>query len=255
MAKLIGRLGVNVLHAPALSEVPDVDRTQLRQWLERWRTLDDPLIIFQTGVGVEILSTTFEELGLFDEFCALLGRSTVAVRGPKPSAALRKRQIRIDHAALTPFTSQTLMQALHEVPLGQRAVFVQRHGGGNPELLDALTAQGAQVTEISAYRWGLPVDTSGMDTLLEALRKGTVSTLVVTSASQMQNLMDYARSVEAFDATLKALAGVNVLSVGPVSSAAVRQWGIQVAGEASPPKLGPLMALLEDNLQARSLLS
>lgn len=254
MGKLIERMGATALHAPALAEAPDVDLLQLRAWIEAWESVDAALVIFQTGVGVEALDAAMASLGLGDRFRALLARSTVAVRGPKPTAALRKRQVRIDLSAGSPFTSETLMAALAQTPLHGREVYLQRHGGENPELMAALRAGGARVTQITAYRWSLPADTAPLDTLLDALAAGGVHTLVVTSASQILNLLMHAQACARRDACLAALQHIEVLSVGPVCSEALRHAGVPVTAEASPPKLGPLMELLASRLRQRKLI-
>lgn len=254
MGKLIARLGVEPLHAPALAEEPDIDPVQLRQWIDQWETTQDAVVIFQTGVGVEALFKSMQALGLTQRFRERLSNSTVMVRGPKPTAALRKRQIRIDLSAASPFTTATLMQALAGTALKDRRVFVQRHGGDNPELMEALRAAGADVMEITAYRWGLPADTAPLDRLLRALVDGVVDTLVFTSASQIVNLLEQAQRNGLREPCLAGIAKAQVLSVGPVCTAALRQQGVRVTGEASPPKLGPLMALLEDSLRARGVL-
>ncbi len=255
MGKLITRLGAVALHAPALAEQPDIDLAQLQSWIDQWEKAGNPLVIFQTGVGVEALFSAFEQLNLVPAFRTLLERSTIAVRGPKPTAALRKRQIRIELSAATPFTSETLLQALAQTSLNGRNVYVQRHGGQNPELMEALERHGANVKEITAYRWALPEDTEPLDRLLIALGKHEVGTLVFTSASQIQNLVAYAEAKGLRQICLDAINQASVLSVGPVCSEALRQYGITVTGEASPPKLGPLMELLESDLRARGLLT
>ena len=255
MGKLITRLGAVALHAPAMAEQPDIDLAQLRTWIDRWEKAGNPLVIFQTGVGVEALFSAFEELDLVPAFRTLLERSTITVRGPKPTAALRKRQIRIDLSAPTPFTSETLLQALAKTELSGREVYVQRHGGQNPELMEALQSQGAKVMEITAYRWSVPEDTEPLDRLLDALARGEVGTLVFTSASQIQNLIAYAQTKCQREMCVGAINHASVLSVGPVCSNALRKCGIVVVGEASPPKLGPLMELLKGNLRGRGLLS
>lgn len=251
MGKLIERLGAVALHAPALAEAPDVDPDQLRAWIDAWQDAPDAVVIFQTGVGVEALDSALTQLGLVARFRQLLEVATVAVRGPKPTAALRKRQVRIDLSAASPFTSETLLAALDATPLAGRRVYLQRHGGQSPELVAGLRARGAEVEEITAYRWSLPTDTAPLDRLLDALQQGRIDTVVMTSASQIQNLLTHAHSRGLSQACIDALARVRVLSVGPVCSEALRQAGVVVTAEASPPKLGPLMELLAEHLRSR----
>jgi uroporphyrinogen-III synthase len=49
----------------------------------------------------------------------------------------------------------------------------------------------------------------------------------------------------------KALNATLVASIGPVASAALREAGVKVGLESSPPKLGPLLAALDSALSRR----
>ncbi|MSR13232.1 MAG: hypothetical protein EXR86_01420 [Gammaproteobacteria bacterium] len=69
-----------------------------------------------------------------------------------------------------------------------------------------------------------------------------------TSASQIYNLLRFAERGGQRAECLRVLATVKVLSVGPTCSDALRDSGIAVTAEASPPKLGPLMELLKAQL-------
>lgn len=248
MGKLITRLGARPLHAPALSEAPDVDTEALRAWLSHAQEVRNAIVIFQTGVGVTALFAAFDGLALGDDFANVLARATVVVRGPKPTAALRQRQVRIDLTTESPFTTTELLAAIQSLPLTARAVTVQRHGGPNPALVAGLEARGASVRELVAYRWRVPDDTGPLERLLAALQERTVDFLVVTTASQIHNLLSFADATGQRDDCIRALADVKVLSVGPTCSDALRDVGIAVTAEASPPKLGPLLDLLAARL-------
>lgn len=248
MGKLIARLGAAALHAPALAEAPAVDRDELREWLGHVAATRDLIVIFQTGVGVTALFEAFDALGTNADFRGVLARATVVARGPKPTAALRSRDIRIDIHTASPFTTTEILAALQQTPLRNREVTVQRHGGPNPALAAGLLARGAMVRELSAYRWSLPHDTAPLATLIDALVGGTVDVLIVTSASQIYNLLTFADVTGQRAACTHALAQVKVLSIGPTCSEALRDAGIAVAAEASPPKLGALMELAADFL-------
>jgi len=254
LGKLIARLGAVPMHAPALAEQPDADAAQLVAWLEEWEQAAEPLAIFQTGVGVEALDAAFASLGMQTRFLAVLAGSTVAVRGPKPSAALRKRGVRIDLSAESPFTTETLLHALAGTAMAGRAVFVQRHGGPNAALVDAMAHAGARCREVTTYRWTLPSDRAPLDQLLAALRAGRVSAVVFTSASQLVNLLTHATQYGRNDECVAGLNRTEVFSVGPVCSEALADAGVRVAAEASPPKLGPLVELLRIRLGQRGLL-
>ena len=70
------------------------------------------LAIFQTGVGTRALFNATDGLGLTPKFLALLAKSTVVARGPKPTAALRSRGVRIDRPAAEPFTTREVLAAI-----------------------------------------------------------------------------------------------------------------------------------------------
>ncbi|HEX4798481.1 MAG TPA: uroporphyrinogen-III synthase, partial [Burkholderiales bacterium] len=71
-----------------------------------------------------------------------------------------------------------------------------------------------------------------------------------TSASQAHNLFALSERLGK-QATLAAnLNRTLVASIGPVCSAALEEHGVKIALEASPPKLGPLVAALDQALSA-----
>jgi len=60
--------------------------------------------------------------------------TTVAARGPKPTAALRARNVRIDVSARDPFTTHEVLEAIAPIPIESARVIVQRYGVTNVEL-------------------------------------------------------------------------------------------------------------------------
>ena len=69
---------------------------------------------------------------------ALLAGTFVAARGPKPTAVLRQRGVRIDFSAADPFTTAEVLDAIGGVTLANETVVVQRYGDANEPLNDAL---------------------------------------------------------------------------------------------------------------------
>jgi uroporphyrinogen-III synthase len=174
----------------------------------------------------------------------------VAVRGPKPTAALRARGVRIDISARDPFTTAEVLEALQPVQLSGARVIVQRYGVSNAELEEALKTRGAQVVEITTYRWSLPEDTRPLVDLLDKLERREVDSVAVTNAAQIYNLFALAEKLGRADALRAGLNRTLVASVGPVSSDALKKFGVAVGLEARPPKLGPLIAALDAALSA-----
>jgi uroporphyrinogen-III synthase len=241
MADLVRKYGGTPFSAPALAEIPDVEPDRLRATLVDLEARPPALFVFQTGVGTRALFAATDALGMTPVLLRLLARASVAVRGPKPTAALRARSVRIDRAAADPFTTREVLAEIEDVPLdGQRAV-VQRYGDTNPDLDAALAARGAEVVEIATYRWSLPADVAPLQALVDALARDEIDLVAFTSASQAVNLFAVAGPPGRQQALREALGRTRVASIGPVCSATLRKLGVRIDVEASPPKLGPFI--------------
>ena len=239
MADLVARRGGVPVHAPALAELPDLDPAAIRALVESLVREPARLFVFQTGVGTKALFAVTDQLGITDDLLRSIASSVVAVRGPKPTGALKARKVRIDRSAADPFTTREILASIADVDLTGAKVVVQRFGSRNVELDRALEARGAAVIEIPTYRWSLPADLAPLQELAGALERGEIDAVVFTNAEQLRNFLKVAPEAKAaLDRTL-------VASIGPVASAALREAGVGIGLEASPPKLGALMAALE----------
>jgi uroporphyrinogen-III synthase len=252
LAELVSRQGAVPLLAPALEEVPDVDPVAVGMLLQDWIAHPFRMMIFQTGVGTRALFRVTDSLGSTLKLLGLLERATVVVRGPKPTAELKGRGVRIDIRAASPFTSETVMAAIAASPLAGARVVVQRYGEANRRLCEALTARGASVQEIATYRWALPEDTGPLERLIDALARSAVDAVLFTSAVQVRHLFAVAEHMSRAAELPALLRGLIVASIGPVCSRALEERGITPTFEADPPKLGPLVAGLKAALEART---
>jgi uroporphyrinogen-III synthase len=244
MADLVRKYGGYPMSAPALSEVPDIDPQAITQMIQTWSDVLPDLFIFQTGVGTKALFATTDQLNLTEALLSLLSKSQVLVRGPKPTAVLRSKGVRIDMTAGDPFTTAEILAHLEGLSLQGKRVVVQRYGETNVDLQHALEARGAEVLEVATYRWGLPADTQPLVDLIVALDKKTVDMVCFTSASQVYNLFAIAEQSNQVH-TLKA--GLNhavIASIGPVCTNALLKYDIEIDVEPSPPKLGPFIAAI-----------
>ena len=244
LVDLLAKQGAIPFHAPALAEEPDLAPDAIRQLIEQWTARPVKLAIFQTGVGTRALFEAVDRLGLGAQLLALLAGSVVAVRGPKPTAILRGRNVRIDISAKEPYTTTEVLTAIRDVELSGERVLVQRYGETNLGLEEGLEARDAAVIEVPTYRWALPQDVGPLERLLDALERGEIDAAVFTSASQVRNLFAVAGQRGGADQLRCNLNAVLVASIGPVCSDALVAAGVQVSLEASPPKLGPLVAML-----------
>lgn len=241
IASLIRNYGGTPFSAPALAEIPEVDPAHIQELIRHWNSTPPDMFIFQTGVGTRALFDTTDSLKLTDVLLRLLDAAQVVVRGPKPTAVLRSRKVRIDRAASSPFTTHEVLTETQETPLRGKRVVVQRYGETNRELQAALESKGAEVTEIVTYRWGLPEDTAPLLRLIKALGHDEIDLVAFTSASQAINLFAVAECAGQEASLKQSLGRTLVASIGPVCSAALRKFAVRVDIEAQPPKLGPLL--------------
>ena len=245
LAELVRRRGGTPVLAPALSEQPDMDRAFIAAFVEGLESRPAVAAIFQTGVGTRALFEATDGLGLTEKLLSLLVAMRVVVRGPKPTVALRARGVRIDLSATDPFTTIEVLAALREVPIEGGRVVVQRYGATNERLEEALRVRKAEAVEVPTYRWALPADTAPLVALMDSLDAHRIDATVFTSASQAQNLFGFAATLGRRASLAANLNATLVASVGPVCSAALKELGVHVDVEPSPPKMGPLVAALD----------
>ncbi len=244
LADLVRKYGGTPFSAPALAEIPDIDHVLIAQLIKDWQADLPDIFIFQTGVGVKALFAITDSLGITEQFLQILASAVIAVRGTKPTAALRSRNVRIDLTAKEPYTTAEVLAELDANPIAGKRVVVQRYGDTNWELQGALEARGAQVTEIATYRWSLPENTKPMVDLMDALDADAVDVVCFTSASQVHNLFTVAQQLDRKEMLQAGLNRSMVASIGPVCTMALGKFGIRVDIEPHPPKLGPFISAI-----------
>ncbi len=125
--------------------------------------------------------------------------------------------------------------------LGQR-VLLARAATARDVIPDALRAAGAHVDVVDTYRNVLPEDASAK--LRRALEQN-VDAATFTSSSSVTHLKEATAKAEiAFP-----LAGVKAVSIGPITSATLREQGWAPAAEADPSDIPGLVAAVLRSLQ------
>src|SRR4029453_12826642 len=130
----IARRGGIPVSAPALREEPVVDPDAIAELMRDLAQRPPKLAIFHTAVGTRALFGTTDTLQLTRTLTALLAGTLVAARGPKPTAVLRQRSVRIDFSAADPFTTPEVIDAIAGITLANEPVLVQRYGETNEPL-------------------------------------------------------------------------------------------------------------------------
>src|SRR5437016_5996117 len=147
-----------------------------------------------------------------------------------------------------PFTWRQVLEVVDGLGVRRGGLAaVQEYGAPVPGLVDGLVRRGLRVLSVPVYRWALPEDVRPLATAAAALARGEAEVAVFTNAAQVEHLFRAAADPEALR---RGLAHAVVASVGPVCTEALEAHGIAPDLEASPPKMGPLVALVAARTRA-----
>ena len=245
-AEMIRKQGGVPVPAPALKEIPLGDSPEVASFAEQLVSGGFDVVIFETGVGVRYLTQAIESRLPRETWLAALAKTKVVARGPKPAAALRELQVRVDLHVPEPNTwHETLAILDSRLPVGGFRVALQEYGKPNLEIIEGLTQRGAIVTRVPVYRWALPDDLGPLRAAIAELAACQVGAALFTSAQQVEHLLQIA-SAEGQEADLRqAFENHTVIgSIGPTTSESLRSHGLPVDIEPEHPKLGHLVATL-----------
>jgi len=120
-------------------------------------------------------------------------------------------------------------------------VAVQEYGESNPELLAGLLERGARVTRVPVYQWALPEDTAPLRKAVEAIAHARIDMALFTTSVQIVHLLRIAREMNKEQELRRGFAAMVVGSIGPVTSAELREQGFHVDFEPPHPKMGFLV--------------
>jgi uroporphyrinogen-III synthase len=242
IAELIRRAGGRPVSAPALREVALAASPEAEELLRRLEGGAIDVLVLLTGVGTRALAAALVPRCPPERFAALLRRTTLVARGPKPVAALRELGLAPTLLVPEPNTWRDLLATLDErAPVAGRRVAVQEYGRTNPELLEGLRARGADVLRVPVYRWDYPEDQAPLRDGVAQLAAGAVDIALFTSARQVDHMVETATRLGRLDDLRRAVRRTVVASIGPICSEALRAHGLPVDLEPDHPKMGHLV--------------
>jgi uroporphyrinogen-III synthase len=245
-AEMIRKQGGVPLSAPAMKEIPLENSPEIAAFADQLLAGGFEVVIFETGVGVRYLTQAIEARLPRETWLEALARTKVVARGPKPAAAIRALQVRVDLHVPEPNTwHETLAILDSQLPVDGLRVAFQEYGKPNLELIEGLAQRGAIVTRVPVYRWALPDDLGPLRSAISEIAAGHVGAALFTSAQQVEHLLQVA-SAEGRETELhRAFETHTVIgSIGPTTSETLRSHGLPVDIEPEHPKLGHLVAAL-----------
>jgi uroporphyrinogen-III synthase len=245
MAKLIENHGGRAIVAPSMREVPIESNAEAVAFAQTLAADGFDMVIFLTGVGTRALARVVETVYPIEQFIAALRRVDIVARGPKPVAALKELGVPVTLAVPEPNTWRDLLRALDEkrdsLPLSKRRVALQEYGASNPELLAGLAERGAGVKRVPVYQWALPEDTAPLRAAVEAISRAEIDMALFTTSIQVVHLLQIAQEMNLEQEMRRGFAGMVVGSIGPITSAELREHGFHVDLEPAHPKMGFLV--------------
>jgi uroporphyrinogen-III synthase len=248
LSGLVRRFGGVPVAAPAVREVTRLE--QVPALIDALATGRFALVVFLTGAGVMALMREAERLGRLEETVTALCATTIACRGPKPSAALTLYRVPVAIKAIEPYTTSELLDGLTGVDLGAKGVALVHYGEPNHLLADELTARGARLEEWCLYEWLMPEDLAPLAVLVDDLVDRRVDAIAFTSQIQCRNLLQLAADVGKADVLIRALDEHTIVAaIGPVCEGALRRLGIAPDVLPAHPKMGALIAALADYVE------
>jgi uroporphyrinogen III methyltransferase / synthase len=228
LAARLRDLGAEVVELPAIRIESRIGSEEARAAVDSIR--EYALVCLTSPNGVRLL---FEALAAAGADARALGGATVAAIGPGTARALAKRGITAD-VVPERFVAEALVEALGDVEVAGKRVLVARAAEARDVLPGALRARGAEVDVVALY------ETVREEPSPEAVAAAGVAEYVTfTSSSTVRNL------TEALGERFPRAA--RVVSIGPVTSEAAREAGLEVHAEAERHDVeGLVEALLSD---------
>jgi len=208
-------LGAEVIELPTISIQAASDYAALAAAIANLRSYS--WLIFTSANGVRFFLDRLDASG--SDLRAIRGR--ICAIGPATREALERFHLKVDVVA-EQYVAEGLLDALAGYDLNGANVLIARAAVARDLLPNELARRGARVDVVEAYRTVAP---PGLPQHAAEVLAGGPRWITFTSSSTVQNLVDAVGS--------EALRNVRAASIGPVTSATLRKFGIPIAVQAS----------------------
>jgi len=231
LAERLEALGAETLEAPAIRIEPPDDPAPLAAAARHTSTFD--WIVFTSVHGVDAFFGALATAGLDARALAGVRLATI---GPATTARLAAMGLRTDLEPPT-FTGAAVAETLaRTADLQGTAVLLPRADIAPPELARTLAEHGASVTEVTAYRT-VP-DTAGTQAATDHLERRDIDWVTFTSSSTVRYFL------KAVGAGVLKSSGAKIASIGPTTSATLREAGLAPTVEADPHTIPGLVGAI-----------
>ena len=227
LARRLDALGAEPIELPAIRIEPRIDSEEVRRAVESLHAY--ALVCLTSANGVNLL---FEAMAAQGRDARALANASVAAIGGGTEAALAAFGVLAD---IVPerFVAEELVEELDKLQLVGKPVLIARAAEAREVLPDALRRKGAQVDVVTLY------ETVAEEPNPEALERARDADFITfTSSSTVRNFVKAAGNGIPH--------GARVVSIGPVTSEAIREAGLSVDVEAERHDVEGLVGALLD---------
>ncbi len=222
LSQALRALGAEVIEIPTIEIRPPASWEPLDESLRQIAAYD--WLILTSVNGVQALFSRLEHLGMDT---ARLARTNIAAIGPATRDAIQSRGLQV---AVTPaeYVAESVVAALREQVRSTNVLLI-RAKAARDVIPRELSAAGARVHVVEAYETVAPESSRPLLAALLADPGQGPHIITFTSSSTARNFAELAGR-EAIERALAA--GMLLASIGPVTSATLRELGLPVHIEA-----------------------
>jgi uroporphyrinogen-III synthase len=231
LSDALRKLGASVIELPVIEIVPPDSYDPLDNALHQLSVYN--WIIFTSANTVQVLEERSRLLGV--NLVALKNLKTVAI-GSATASAMTEQGIKVD---LIPdrYVAESVVDALTNRVRGSR-ILLARAKVARDVIPEALTSAGARVDVVDAYQTVIPADSQQKVSEIFGHSAIAIHAVTFTSSSTVKNFITLLKQAEiAFP-----LGGVKACSIGPVTSATMRECGWEPSIEAEQYDIPGLVA-------------
>jgi uroporphyrinogen-III synthase len=224
----LAKLGAEAIEIPAIEIVPPKSFAPLDEALRNVRQYE--WLIVTSANGVRAIHDRCEALGLW---LSSLGHLKIAAVGATTARALEEAGLPVS-VVPREYVAESLIKALGDETRNSRVLIV-RAATARDVIPEALSKRGAQVDVVEAYRTVIPQDS--VDKIAELFAGGPLDAATFSSSSTVTNFFHLLR-----EAGVETTAAMLAISIGPITSGTLRDFGWEPAAEADPHDVAGLVA-------------
>jgi uroporphyrinogen III methyltransferase/synthase len=235
-ATSLSRLGAEVIQFPTIRIVEPEDPAPLRRAVREAERYD--WIVFTSVNGVQRF---WSELRASGRDTRVLGGVSLCAVGAATAAAIELEGARAD-VVPDEYVAESVVAALAaETDLRGSRVLLARAETARAVLPESLLEMGATVDDVVAYRT-VP-DGAAAQRVARAIEAGAVDLITFTASSTVRNFVELVGT---------EIGAATVASIGPITSATAREFGLPVHVEAGEHTIPGLVSAIETHFAGPS---